>query len=1018
MINLNSVNRIIYQRGLAYYKEGRVIKFESDKTKDSYEIHAVVEGTDDYDVSISIRGREAKCRCSCPAFAKDKGICKHIVAAILHINNNPEILERGMKKEQHIIEEDLIKELEKNGYIQERVPVNMELALERLGEIGKRGTIGLAMRVGDKRLYVVKSIKGFAQAIYTGSTMEFGKGFTYNPDKCFFTDEDKPIIDFLLDMYDIDLQYNFWRVGTGGIFQNNKYLCIPENSKKRFFDILGDKKFKLILNGREYENVQVIKGEIPVLYDVKANGDDIELGVSGGIMNSYPLDEELRYIFRNGKVFYVPEQQRRYLVPILTAAKKKEGNILSFPREYRQKFIEGILPALGKSGEVSMDEGLKNQIRKEPLKAKAYLDKDGDGVTMRLEYEYGEYSFNALKPENMEDIILIRDTEAEKRIANLLANCRFKQEGEQLSLDDEGDIYDFLQDGLDSLREICEVYCTESFKNMMIYNERNYRIGIEMNEAGNMLEFSFNLDGIKDIDISELAMSIREKKRYHRLKDGSYLAINSKRMDVIAHIVDASGLKKDELKGKTINMPAYRAMYVDNRLAESGVKVSSDEQYREMVGRIKKPENLHFAVPDSLAGILRPYQLTGFKWLKTLAAYGMGGILADDMGLGKTLEGLAFLLSEKQEKGLYGKPTIIICPTSLIYNWESEAKKFTPSLRVAVITGSRPQREKMVAEADGYDIIVTSYPLIRRDIELYRDMEFSYCILDEAQHIKNPMSDNARSVKDIKAKGRFAFTGTPIENNLTELWSIFDFLMPGYLFSHKKFVEKFEKPIIKNNAEDARQDLIRHIRPFILRRMKKDVLKELPEKIETCYKAELTKQQKMVYMNYLHRIKDEIGKEIDKSGFEKSRIKVLAGLTRLRQICCHPGMFLEGYGGGSGKIDLLMETIEDIKEGGHRALLFSQFTSALQIISGELDRRGITYFYLDGSVRSNDRFDMVKRFNDGEKDIFLISLKAGGTGLNLTGADTVIHFDPWWNPAAEDQATDRAHRIGQKKWYR
>ncbi|MDI6601214.1 MAG: SNF2 helicase associated domain-containing protein [Thermoanaerobacteraceae bacterium] len=1014
-IDMSRIDRKIYLRGMAYYNEGRVKEVYVDEDEDGYSIDAVVEGTEDYGVQIEIVGEDIVCTCDCPAYFEYGGICKHIVATLLYIKHNPQIFDGNYDEKDHTVEEGLIKEFVNSGGVhQDKVPVNIELSLEQLDDVKERPAFGLAMRVGSGRLYVVKSMRNFAKAIYNREELKFGKDFTYSPDKCCFKDEDQPIIDYLLEMYDIDRKYYTWGDTQGGIFLHGKYLYIPESSKKRFFDIMGDKKFKLLLNNREYDDVQIVREDVPVLYDVKADGDNIELSVSGGILNSYPLDRELNYVFRNNKVFSIPSEQRKYLIPILSAVGRKRGKSLTFSGEHKQQFIDKILPTLSQSGEVVMDEKLKNQIRKEPLKAKAYLDRDDVSITLRMEYVYGEYFFNAFKQTDMKGIIIVRDLDAEKRITDVLADYHFVLNDGTLRLDDDEDIYNFLDEGVDRLNELCEVYCTDAFKNMMMYNSKNYSISVRLNQISNVLKFSFNVDGIDDIDISELAKSIREKKRYHRLKNGSYLSLDAKGMDTIADIAESSGLKNDDLRDKTIEIPAYRVMYVDQKLSESDIKTNADGTYRDMVGRLKKPENLDFALPDSLAGVLRPYQERGFKWLKTLTAYDLGGILADDMGLGKTLQGLALLLSEKEEHNLYGRPAVVVCPTSLVYNWESEAKRFTPSLNVMVISGNRSERERMIADADGYDLVVTSYPLIRRDIELYKDREFSFCILDEAQHIKNPLSDSARSVKEIKSRRRFAFTGTPIENNLTELWSIFDFLMPGYLFSHKKFVEKFEKPIIKDNDKKALDDLIKHIRPFVLRRMKKDVLKELPDKIETCYKAELTKQQKMVYMSYLHRIKDEIGKEIDRNGFEKSKIKVLAGLTRLRQICCHPGMFLEGYSGGSGKLDLLMETVEDIKDGGKRALLFSQFTSALNIISKELDKRGITYFYLDGSVKSGDRFDMVKRFNEGERDIFLISLKAGGTGLNLTGADTVIHFDPWWNPAVEDQATDRAHRIGQK----
>ncbi|MDD2503727.1 MAG: DEAD/DEAH box helicase, partial [Clostridia bacterium] len=401
------------------------------------------------------------------------------------------------------------------------------------------------------------------------------------------------------------------------------------------------------------------------------------------------------------------------------------------------------------------------------------------------------------------------------------------------------------------------------------------------------------------------------------------------------------------------------------------------------------------------------------QWLKTLSHYGLGGILADDMGLGKTLQILTLLLSDKEEGS--SQPSLVIAPTSLIYNWEDEVQKFVPELTTVIITGTKAERKKLLRKIQDVDLVITSYPLIRRDKEDYGEYSFRYCIIDEAQHIKNPRSQTAKSVKSIGAKYRFALTGTPIENSLTELWSIFDFVMPGYLFSHSKFVTTYEKAIVKDQDKEASEELAAHIRPFVLRRLKNDVLKELPEKIESKMMTELTEEQKKVYLAYLVRARGEIFSEIDRSGYEKSHIRILSAITRLRQICCHPGMFLEDYKGGSGKLQQLEEIVPDALAGGHRILLFSQFTSMLKLIQLRMEKLRIPFFYLDGATEAQERNHLVKRFNEGDRKIFLISLKAGGTGLNLTGADMVIHFDPWWNPAVEEQASDRAYRIGQQK---
>ena len=369
------------------------------------------------------------------------------------------------------------------------------------------------------------------------------------------------------------------------------------------------------------------------------------------------------------------------------------------------------------------------------------------------------------------------------------------------------------------------------------------------------------------------------------------------------------------------------------------------------------------------------------------------------MGLGKTLQTITFLLSEK------GKKSVIVTPTSLIYNWKSEFEKFAPNLNIKIIHGNKEERIFTKEYINEYDVLLTTYGTLRNDYNLYEDINFDYCIIDEAQNIKNSLSQSSEVVKKLNAKVKFALTGTPIENNLMELWSLFDYIMPGYIYSKKKFQDKF----IKN--EKGIIELKKYIKPFILRRLKNDVMSELPDKIEKRYVVEMTKEQKKVYKTYIDDIKNKM-KEKD---LTKDKITIFSYLTKLRQLALDPGILVDGYIGGSGKIDVTVDLINEFINNNHKILLFSQFTSVLDSIKTIFDAEGIEYFYLDGSTKASERVSLVNEFNNSNKvKVFLISLKAGGTGLNLTSADVVIHFDPWWNPAIEDQATDRAHRFGQK----
>lgn len=418
-------------------------------------------------------------------------------------------------------------------------------------------------------------------------------------------------------------------------------------------------------------------------------------------------------------------------------------------------------------------------------------------------------------------------------------------------------------------------------------------------------------------------------------------------------------------------------------------------------------------VPQSIKANLREYQKRGYTWLHFLYTYGLNGILADDMGLGKTLQSLTLLQKAKDEEGR--KPSLVVAPTSVVFNWEDEIKKFTPDLKALNFTGAT--RHSLLNKFNSNDVIITSYALLRRDIEHLTKFEFRYIMLDESQKIKNHQSLTANVSKQLRSNHRLALSGTPIENRLSELWSVFDFLMPSFLYDYKEFKYKYSQPIEEQNNKDAERRLKKQVYPFILRRLKQNVAKDLPDKLEFLSYCEMLPEQQDIYLDVLDYTRQEIFKKIEKDGFAKSQMSILSALLRLRQICCHPqliGDVTNAKVRNSGKFEHLKDMIKEVIEQGHRVLLFSQFVTMLNIIKEWLEEEGIKHEYLTGATKN--RKEVVDNFNNNEKiPIFLISLKAGGTGLNLTGADYVIHYDPWWNPAVEDQATDRAHRIGQTK---
>ena len=519
-------------------------------------------------------------------------------------------------------------------------------------------------------------------------------------------------------------------------------------------------------------------------------------------------------------------------------------------------------------------------------------------------------------------------------------------------------------------------------------------------------------------ELAEIFSSYDRKKKYHRLKNGAFITFNKEQKQVMSALLDVMKNYADKKNPDTIKMPLFRALYLDELLAEKeSVELKKNREYRKLIGKMRSYENGDYEVPQSLEAVLREYQRDGFYWIKTLKENGFGGILADDMGLGKTLQILAFLLSEKEQGKVKDElRTLIVAPASLVYNWKKEVERFTPQLSVCVMAGTAHERKELIKnQTSNVDVWITSYDLLKRDIELYQDIVFANEIIDEAQYIKNQTTHAAKSVRLVNSSFRMALTGTPMENRLSELWSIFDYLMPGFLYGYTRFRSEIETLIVSDKDEDAMTRLRAMIHPFILRRLKKDVLKELPEKQEEIVTVALSGEQKKLYQAHSQRLKMFLEDQNDED-FAQNKLQILAELTKLRQLCCGPELLLENYKGENAKLETCIELITQAIAGGHKILLFSQFTSMLDLIGEELKKAKIDYYRIDGSVKKEARMEMVEQFQNPQNQVsvFCISLKAGGTGLNMTAADIVIHYDPWWNKAAQNQATDRAHRIGQK----
>ena len=519
----------------------------------------------------------------------------------------------------------------------------------------------------------------------------------------------------------------------------------------------------------------------------------------------------------------------------------------------------------------------------------------------------------------------------------------------------------------------------------------NITLDISQSRNGYM-SMKLDIDGVDSNEYREIFSSYKNNNRLYRMKNGAYLDLKDKDIEQAFKLIDILNIYNDF---DNMKIPNNKAIYLEKLIEDEDLSFVNGSKYvSNVVKKFDKVKSKNYEIPKDLNATLRDYQVSGFEFFKTLSDYQFGGILADEMGLGKTIQTIAFLLSNKDKK------SIVITPTALIYNWKNELEKFAPTLKVGLLHAAKSEREKILDNIDNYDVILTTYTTYKNDIDKYKNINFDYCIIDEAQNIKNPDAIITKAIKNVNAKVKFALTGTPIENNLMELWSIFDFIMPGYLYNKSKF-----KSIFVNNDKNI-IELKNLIKPFILRRTKKEVITELPDKIEQKIIIDLEKEHKRAYKGYVNLITRKIKEN------NQDNITVFSYLTKLRQLCLSPELMVKNYQGKNSKLDVLINIINDSSD--EKILVFSQFTKVLEVIGKRLNEENILYSYLDGKTSAKDRVKLVEEFNTNNNKVFLISLKAGGTGLNLTSANIVVHFDPWWNPAVEDQASDRAHRIGQK----
>lgn len=960
--------------------------------------------------------------CTCPAFdRKPEELCKHIIGGMFELDKRISRQEKSEEERRKEIKNKAIKGL--IGYMMNisrkekstsKKSLKMEFFLEKR-EIYSQAYYMMRVKIGEDKTYFVKSMKNFIESYINNETIVLGKNFKGALSDYDLTQNHKKFMEYISKIFKIEKD--------GAMIQTayvNRETSIFKGAYAHFsIYTLGD-----VLDCILGENIKYTKGLKEVEALVEAGDLNMKFFLEEDDSSIILKKEEEynlelislkpSYVLENKRLLKLDEEYMEKLLPVLAIGENEELEDIEIPLEYQGDFITEAIPVIKDLANVSVQEELKGKFVQEDLQIEVFLDRHLERINLKVNFIYGELKLNPFANQVIDTTNLLRDRKREEDFIEILLKYGFMRESDSCLLEDEDSVYEFLSKGVEELLNIGEVYYSEEFNKMSIRNMKSPGITLKLAKNESLLDFSFEMP--KDIDeheFIEILKSTRKKAKYHRLKNGDFLSLEDESLEDFDNLAKALGISDKELVTGSVEVQKFKGFFIDEYLNEHrNIESFRSKSFKSMIENIKSPMDGEYEIPTSLEKTLRGYQKVGFQWMKSLKEYGLAGILADDMGLGKTLQVISVLTSELKNST---KAVLVVAPTSLVYNWKAEILKFAPELKVTVIDGSKKERESLIENIDSYQVAITSYPLIRRDLERYEEKDFLYCILDEAQHIKNPATQAAKAVKCIKSDYKIAMTGTPIENSLTELWSIFDFLMPGYLHTHQKFLRDYEKPIVLDNNKKALKILIDHVKPFILRRMKKDVLQELPDKIETKISVEMEAQQKKVYMAQLKVAQGELKQELLEQGYNKSQMKILSMLTRLRQVCCHPSLLMEEYKGDSGKLEALKEIVQDGIESGKHILIFSQFTSMLHIISKELQKMDISHLYLDGETKTSKRMELVNSFQNGQAKIFLISLKAGGTGLNLTRADMVIHYDPWWNPSVEDQATDRAHRIGQKK---
>ena len=972
--------------GLDYYNDNRI---KSVKRLKKGEYQAVVKGSakNKYtvDVHITSSGEITKIDCNCPYAESTLYKCKHMYAVLLYLEDiyDSEISTGSSPEVSQII----------NDYTDYAVLNSEEQNVRIVPELSiDDDYLIFKLKIGREKTYVVSDLYNLLVDFQYNNTRKYGKNFVFRHNYSAIDEKSRKFLELATSIYYDERNRS----------NDRKHFPLVGEYVERFLEIFKDDP--LIIDGKQYE----IEYQNPPI-DIVMTTDDKErmlvtikhsLLYLGYSANGYFVSEATSTLYISDTDFKTKVCPFMQLMP--------DSNTLYIGKEDIPSFYNAVIKQIDRYVNIESSE-LPDDIVPPPMNACLYIDVNSDDeICGRLEYMYDDKIYPAFYDNSVNPFC---DHPSEMIALNSVKKYFEVNEGDDTHpfiIRDENGIFEFISKGVSLLSKTMVLYVSDRFKRINVRQPVRASVGVRTSSG--LLELNFGAEGYTKAELLELLKAYRLGRKYYRFKDGSFSLINES-MDELMSVTKELNITDKMFLKDHISVPMYRMIYLNSLQSNlESMRISRSRDFKRLIESYENSLNFdeEQSVPESLEGIMRDYQKIGFEWFKTLSKYRLGGILADDMGLGKTIQAIALMLSTKENSEEH-RQCLVITPSSLTINWENEIKKFAPSLEAVCLNGSAAERKKLFEDIDKYDVVITSYSTILRDIDKYENITFALQIIDEAQNIKNHNTQSAKAVKAIKSDLRFALTGTPIENTLAELWSIFDFVMPGYLYNYSYFKKNYETPIVKKNDEKAIKSLQRLISPFILRRMKKEVLTELPEKTETILFTEMEKEQKKIYTANAAQVRGEL-KELDSS----DKIKILAMLTRLRQLCCDPSLVYDNYDGGSAKLEQCIELVKSCIEAGHKILLFSQFTTMLDIISRRFDEESVSYYTLTGKTKAHERLRLVNDFNENDVGVFLISLKAGGTGLNLTGADIVIHYDPWWNISAENQASDRVYRIGQK----